>query len=87
MLFYAGLSGQGIGFQAPENQVWYMLFIIFAPYAMLPLSLGWCIVIGLLSSVSHVLATAVVIKDIMNSSTEVVSIRLFTCIILQYELT
>ncbi|XP_013148443.1 PREDICTED: adenylate cyclase type 8 [Papilio polytes] len=71
LLIAQGLSGQGIGFQAPENQVWYMLFIIFAPYAMLPLSLGWCIVIGLLSSVSHVLATAVVIKDIMNSSTEV----------------
>ncbi|KPJ17814.1 Adenylate cyclase type 8 [Papilio machaon] len=71
LLIAQGLSGQGIGFQAPENQVWYMLFIIFAPYAMLPLSLGWCIVIGLLSSVSHVLATAVVIKDIMNNSAEV----------------
>ncbi|VVC96072.1 unnamed protein product [Leptidea sinapis] len=62
------LIAQGIGFHAPENQVWYMLFIIFVPYAMLPLSLGWCIVIGLLSSLSHVLATAVDIKDIMNAN-------------------
>ncbi|XP_038208484.1 adenylyl cyclase 78C [Zerene cesonia] len=68
LLIAQGLSGQGIGFQAPENQVWYMLFIIFVPYAMLPLSLGWCIVIGLLSSVSHVLATAVDIKDIMDNN-------------------
>ncbi|CAH2069032.1 unnamed protein product, partial [Iphiclides podalirius] len=70
LLIAQGLSGQGIGFQAPENQVWYMLFIIFVPYAMLPLSLGWCIVIGLLSSLSHVLATAVVIKDIMDKNSE-----------------
>ncbi|XP_050684588.1 adenylyl cyclase 78C-like [Leptidea sinapis] len=68
LLIAQGLSGQGIGFHAPENQVWYMLFIIFVPYAMLPLSLGWCIVIGLLSSLSHVLATAVDIKDIMNAN-------------------
>ncbi|CAG5026974.1 unnamed protein product, partial [Parnassius apollo] len=70
LLIAQGLSGQGIGFQAPENQVWYMLFIIFVPYAMLPLSLGWCIVIGLLSSLSHVLATAVIIRDIMDNNTE-----------------
>ncbi|XP_045507175.1 adenylyl cyclase 78C-like isoform X2 [Colias croceus] len=71
LLIAQGLSGQGIGFQAPENQVWYMLFIIFVPYAMLPLSLGWCIVIGLLSSLSHVLATAVDIKDIMDNNPDV----------------
>ncbi|XP_047507401.1 adenylyl cyclase 78C [Pieris napi] len=68
LLIAQGLSGQGIGFQAPENQVWYMLFIIFIPYAMLPLSLGWCIVIGLLSSISHVLATAMDVKDIMDNN-------------------
>ncbi|XP_023954862.2 adenylyl cyclase 78C [Bicyclus anynana] len=69
LLIAQGLSGQGIGFQEPENQVWYMLFIIFVPYAMLPLSLGWCIVIGILSSFSHVLATAVNIKDLMQDIT------------------
>ncbi|KAG7304246.1 hypothetical protein JYU34_011184 [Plutella xylostella] len=66
LLIGQALSGQGIGFQAPEHQVWYMLFIVFVPYAMLPLSLGWCIVIGWLSSVSHVLATAVDIREIMD---------------------
>lgn len=57
-----GLSDQGLGFQPPEQQVWYMLFIVFVPYAMLPLSLGWCITVGWLSSFSHVLATAVVLE-------------------------
>ncbi|CAH2099493.1 unnamed protein product [Euphydryas editha] len=65
--FAKSLSGQGIGFHEPQNQVWYMLFIIFVPYAMLPLSLGWCIVIGLLSSMSHVLTTAVKLPDIIES--------------------
>lgn len=69
-----GLSGQGIGFQAPEHQVWYMLFIVFVPYAMLPLSLGWCIIIGVLSSVAHVLATAVDIKEIMEGHPQAVSL-------------
>ncbi|XP_041974288.1 adenylyl cyclase 78C-like isoform X1 [Aricia agestis] len=43
-----------------------MLFIIFVPYAMLPLSLGWCIVIGLLSSFSHILATSVNMDENSN---------------------
>ncbi|XP_034823896.2 adenylyl cyclase 78C-like isoform X1 [Maniola hyperantus] len=73
LLIAQGLSGQGIGFQEPENQVWYMLFIIFVPYAMLPLSLGWCIVIGILSSFSHVLATAVNIKELMEKNPDAVS--------------
>ncbi|CAH0691551.1 unnamed protein product, partial [Chilo suppressalis] len=68
LLIAQGLGGQGIGFQSPESQVWYMLFIVFVPYAMLPLSLGWCIVIGLLSSMSHVLATAVEIKELVDQN-------------------
>ncbi|XP_039765550.1 adenylyl cyclase 78C-like isoform X2 [Pararge aegeria] len=50
-----------------------MLFIIFVPYAMLPLSLGWCIVIGILSSFSHVLATAVNVKEFMLNNIHAVS--------------
>ncbi|KAL4721337.1 hypothetical protein ACJJTC_011623, partial [Scirpophaga incertulas] len=68
LLIAQGLGGQSIGFQSPESQVWYMLFIVFVPYAMLPLSLTWCIVIGVLSSLSHVLATAVKIKELMDQN-------------------
>lgn len=53
-----------------------MLFIVFVPYAMLPLSLGWCIVIGVLSSVAHVLATAVEIKELMDNNYLAVSLTL-----------
>ncbi|XP_013196193.2 adenylyl cyclase 78C [Amyelois transitella] len=68
LLVAQGLSGKGIGFQAPENQAWYMLFIVFVPYAMLPLSLGWCIVTGLLSSLTHVLTTPAKIRELMESN-------------------
>ncbi|CAB3221065.1 unnamed protein product [Arctia plantaginis] len=66
------LSGQGLGFQEPQNQVWYMLFIVFVPYAMFPLSLCWCITIGMLSFISHVLITAVDIQRYMNDTRKVV---------------
>ncbi|XP_048005531.1 adenylyl cyclase 78C-like [Leguminivora glycinivorella] len=58
LLVAQGLSGTGIGFESAEHQVWYMLFIVFVPFAMLPLSLGWCLVVGLLASTAHLLAAA-----------------------------
>ncbi|KAJ0181433.1 hypothetical protein K1T71_003518 [Dendrolimus kikuchii] len=67
LLIAQGLSGQGIGFQDPENQVWYMLFIVFVPYAMLPVSLVWCIVMGMLSCFAHILATVVTIRETMKN--------------------
>ncbi|KAF9795931.1 hypothetical protein SFRURICE_019143 [Spodoptera frugiperda] len=81
LLIAQGISGQGIGFQDSENQVWYMLFIVFVPYAMLPLSLIWCIVIGTLSFLSHILATSLVIKERMDDTRKAVncSINSYTC--------
>nr|XP_049698321.1 adenylyl cyclase 78C isoform X2 [Helicoverpa armigera] len=73
LLIAQGLSGQGIGFQESQNQVWYMLFIVFVPYAMLPLSLIWCIIIGTLTFLAHVLATAVVIKESMEDTKRAVN--------------
>ncbi|XP_012552810.2 adenylyl cyclase 78C isoform X2 [Bombyx mori] len=82
LLIAQGISGQGIGFQTPQNQVWYMLFVVFVPYAMLPLSLVWCIVIGILSFLSHILATAVDIENLeqnnMIQAASSCSIRLLT---------
>ncbi|XP_026726482.1 adenylate cyclase type 8-like isoform X1 [Trichoplusia ni] len=81
LLIAQGLSGQSIGFQESQNQVWYMLFIVFVPYAMLPLSLFWCILIGLLSFMAHVLSTAIVIKDHMDQTRRAVNcnINSYTC--------
>ncbi|XP_063890876.1 adenylyl cyclase 78C [Helicoverpa armigera] len=36
-----------------------MLFIVFVPYAMFPLSLGWCITIGILTFLAHMIANMV----------------------------
>ncbi|KAJ8735090.1 hypothetical protein PYW08_014340 [Mythimna loreyi] len=59
LLILQGLSHQAIGFQEPQNQVWYMLFIVFVAYAMFPLCLRWCIALGALSFLAQVVATIV----------------------------
>lgn len=35
--------------------VWYILFIIFVPYAMLPLPLKYCIIGGFISGTAHLI--------------------------------
>ncbi|KAL3280965.1 hypothetical protein HHI36_004190 [Cryptolaemus montrouzieri] len=47
--------GQGIGFDNKVGLVWYCLFIIFVPYAMLPLPLRWCMIAGFLSAIGHLM--------------------------------
>ena len=38
--------------------VWYVLFIIFVTYAMLPLQLRWCMSTGLLTAMVHIIIVA-----------------------------
>lgn len=53
---FLGISGMGLGFSEKENElVWYVLFIIFVPYAMLPLPLRWCMIFGCLSALCHII--------------------------------
>lgn len=40
--------------------IWYFLFILFVPYAMLPLPLRWCMIAGTVSASGHVLVSFVV---------------------------
>ncbi|XP_067644298.1 adenylyl cyclase 78C isoform X2 [Eurosta solidaginis] len=56
-----GFVGQGIGFTYREYLVWYILFVIFVPYAMLPLPLKWCVVGGTITASCH-LAVITIIK-------------------------
>lgn len=56
---FAGFIGKGLGFDMKEDLVWYVLFTIFVPFAMLPLPLRWCMVAGSLSAVSHIIVTSV----------------------------
>ncbi|KAL1490421.1 hypothetical protein ABEB36_013120 [Hypothenemus hampei] len=54
LLTTQSVVSDGIGFGLKESLVWYVLFIIFVSYAMLPLPLRWCIIAGCLSAVIHV---------------------------------
>ncbi|XP_049822606.1 adenylyl cyclase 78C isoform X2 [Aethina tumida] len=55
LLTLQSFLGQGIGFSEKEDLVWYILFIVFVPYAMLPLPLRWCMIAGCLSATGHVI--------------------------------
>ncbi len=37
--------------------MWYILFILFVPYAMLPLPLKWCMIGGILTATTHIIIT------------------------------
>ncbi|KAH9634449.1 hypothetical protein HF086_008283 [Spodoptera exigua] len=69
LLLVQGLCKQGIGFHESQNQVWYMLFIVFVPYAMFPLSLCWCITIGMLSISAQFVQTLVHIRKRIETET------------------
>lgn len=49
----ADFIGEGVGFANREYLVWYTLFVIFVPYAMLPLPLKWCVVGGTITASCH----------------------------------
>lgn len=55
-----GFVGAGLGLSAQENLVWYMLFIVFVTYAMLPLPLKCCIMAGCTSALIHIIITSIV---------------------------
>lgn len=55
-----GFVGAGLGLSAQENLVWYMLFIVFVTYAMLPLPLKCCIMAGCTSALMHIIITSIV---------------------------
>ncbi|XP_049548441.1 adenylyl cyclase 78C [Anopheles darlingi] len=58
LLNLQGFLGEGLGFAEREYLIWYVLFIIFVPYAMLPLPLKWCMIAGSMTAVCHLLVTS-----------------------------
>lgn len=52
--------GEGVGFSEREYLVWYVLFIVFVPYAMLPLPLKWCMIAGIVSAACHLIVISIV---------------------------
>lgn len=61
--------GEGIGFAEREYLVWYILFILFVPYAMLPLPLKWCMIGGTLTATTHIIITT--IAKVQDSKKEI----------------
>ncbi|CRK99500.1 CLUMA_CG012819, isoform A, partial [Clunio marinus] len=57
LLNLQGFVGEGIGFAVREYLVWYILFTLFVPYAMLPLPLKWCMIGGTITAVTHIIIT------------------------------
>ncbi|GLV37822.1 Adenylyl cyclase 78C [Carabus blaptoides fortunei] len=57
LLNVQGFLSEGVGFSSSADLIWYFLFILFVPYAMLPLPLRWCMAAGTVSALCHILVT------------------------------
>lgn len=68
--FYPGFIANGVGFSIKEDLVWYVLFTIFVPYAMLPLPLRWCMIAGVLSSMTHIVVISFEIYELSQDVSE-----------------
>ncbi|VVC36628.1 Hypothetical protein CINCED_3A015230 [Cinara cedri] len=53
-----GFVWESYGQGSREYLVWYVLFIVFVTYAMLPLPLKWCILAGCSTALLHILITS-----------------------------
>lgn len=71
--FVTGFIGAGLGLSAQEYLVWYVLFIVFVTYAMLPLPLRCCIIAGCTTALLHIIVTSIVKfnKDMVRNMIEV----------------
>ncbi|KDR14082.1 Adenylate cyclase type 5, partial [Zootermopsis nevadensis] len=72
LLITQGIFGAGIGFEDGTSDgvrlVWYFLFIVFVTYAMLPLPLRTCMILGCATALFHVLYTS--LRHIASSQEE-----------------
>lgn len=55
---FKGFVWESYGHGSREYLVWYVLFIVFVTYAMLPLPLRWCILAGCSTALLHILITS-----------------------------
>lgn len=61
---FAGFIGAGLNFITQQRLMWYILFVVYAPYAMLPLPLRWCVLAGYGTALTHmVLAGISLLQD------------------------
>lgn len=48
--------------------MWYILFVVYAPYAMLPLPLRWCVLAGYGTALTHMVMAGI---SLLQDSTDV----------------
>ncbi|XP_034943359.1 adenylyl cyclase 78C isoform X2 [Chelonus insularis] len=60
-----GFVAGGFNFQSQQRIMWYILFVVYAPYAMLPLPLRWCVIAG--SGTAFVHMTMIIASLFHNS--------------------
>ncbi|XP_051162832.1 adenylyl cyclase 78C-like isoform X2 [Leptopilina boulardi] len=49
-----GFIVAGLDFSTQQRLTWYILLIVYAPYAMLPLPLRWCVLAGFGTAFTHI---------------------------------
>ncbi|XP_014216036.1 adenylate cyclase type 8-like isoform X2 [Copidosoma floridanum] len=54
-----GFIVAGLNFLTQQRLMWYILFVVYAPYAMLPLPLRWCVLAGFGTAFTHLLIAVV----------------------------
>ncbi|XP_031364762.1 adenylyl cyclase 78C-like isoform X7 [Apis dorsata] len=63
-MLIAGFIGAGLDFSSQQRLMWYILFVVYAPYAMLPLPLRWCVLAGYGTALTHmVMAGITLLRD------------------------
>ncbi|XP_029674751.1 adenylyl cyclase 78C isoform X1 [Formica exsecta] len=54
-----GFISAGLNFITQQRLMWYILFVVYAPYAMLPLPLRWCVLAGYGTALTHMVMTGI----------------------------
>ncbi|XP_071569284.1 adenylyl cyclase 78C isoform X3 [Temnothorax nylanderi] len=63
-----GFIGAGLNFTTQQRFMWYILFVVYAPYAMLPLPLRWCVLAGYGTALTHMLRDAACIVRMLTTN-------------------
>ncbi|XP_057332622.1 adenylyl cyclase 78C isoform X1 [Microplitis mediator] len=80
-----GFIAAGLNFSSQQRIMWYILFVVYAPYAMLPLPLRWCVLAGSGTAISHMTMIITTLFYNSNYLKDVVCvIRMLTTNVLLY---
>ncbi|XP_029040483.1 adenylyl cyclase 78C-like isoform X1 [Osmia bicornis bicornis] len=80
-----GFIGAGLDFSNQQRLMWYILFVVYAPYAMLPLPLRWCVLAGYGTALTHmVMAGITLLRDPTYLRDVTCIVRMLTTNVLLY---